>query len=498
MRFPEYESFDAVGLAEIIKAGKISASEALEAAVERIELRDPDLKAVIHRLFDSARTSVPSLPSGPFTGVPFLLKDLVSELKGEPLSQGSRFWRTHVADHDAELVSRYRRAGLNFVGKTNSPELGLQPTTEPALFGPTRNPWDRSRTSGGSSGGSGAAVAAGYVPAAHGGDGGGSIRIPASCCGLFGLKPTRGRTPSGPNRGPGWSGSVVEHVLTRSVRDSAAFLDATSGPDPGAPYYPSLPDRPFVLEVDQDPDTLQIAFTTESFLSDSVDPACTNATEDAASLLTDLGHNVSEDRPAIDGEAFADAFLIIIAAETAADVIEAQRITGRKARYNEFEPVTWALHSLGVAMTSADLIMANRVLAQQTRVIGRFFEKYDVLVTPTLARPPVKLGSLAPSMLERSLSRVVRSLRAGCILKAAGAVREMAARTFDFTPNTPVFNVTGQPAMSVPLAWHEGLPIGIHFVGPFGGEALLFRLAGQLERARPWFDRRAPGLSTPE
>jgi amidase len=492
MLFPEYESFDAVGLAEAIRSKKVSAAEALEAAIDRIEERDGAINAVIHRLFESARAATPDLPDGPFTGVPFLLKDLVTELKGEPLCNGSRFWRSRVADHDSELVARYRRAGLNFVGKTNTPEFGLQPTTEPALFGPTHNPWDLTRTAGGSSGGSAAGVAAGYVPAAHGGDGGGSIRMPSSCCGLFGLKPTRGRTPAGPRRGPAWYGATVEHVLTRSVRDSAALLDATHGPDPGAPYYPPPIDRAFAEEVDRDPEPLRIAFSTAPFLSESVDPVCIQATEEAALLLQELGHHVDEATPEMDADAVAEAFLVMIASETATDVIEAQRVTGRKARYSEFEPITWALHSLGTALSAADLGAANRVLASQTRKVGRFFEDYDVLVTPTLGRPPIELGSLAPTALERSLTRVVRGLRAGRVLKAGGAVREMAARTFDFMPYTPLFNVTGQPAMSVPLAWHEGLPIGTQFVGPYAGESLLFRLAGQLERARPWFDRRPP------
>ena len=492
MRFPEYESYDAVGLAELIRSGEVSEGELLDAAIDRISARDFVLNAVVHQLFDSARSSLGSLPDGPFRGVPFLLKNLVSEIKGEPLTSGSRFLRANVSDHDAEIVRRYRAAGLVFVGRTNSPEFGLEPTTEPALYGPTRNPWDTSRTSGGSSGGSGTAVSAGYVPAAHGGDGGGSIRIPASCCGIFGLKPTRGRTPSGPLRGPGWNGATVEHVLTRTVRDSAALLDATRGPDPGAPYYPPPPERPYLEEVDRVPAGLRIGVTTEPFLGEEVDPACVAAVDDAAKLLSDLGHTVEWATPDLDGETFADAFVTTIATETAAEIREAEARMGRNARYAELEPVSWALYSLGNALSASDYALANRVILGQVRRVGRFFEDFDLLLTPTLARPPIKLGSLSPSLVERTLTRSVKTLRAGKVLKAAGAVREMAARAFEFVPYTPVFNATGQPAMSVPLYWADGLPVGVHLVGGYAREDVLFQLAGQLERARPWFDKRPP------
>lgn len=491
----DYESFDAVGLADLVRSRQASPQDLLRACFERIDTRDSALNAVIHRMYDAALASLDNLPDGPLKGVPFLVKDLVSDVQGEPLRHGARYWKNSVSDHDAELVARYRQAGLVLAGKTNTPEFGLQPTTEPSLFGPTHNPWDLSRTPGGSSGGSAAAVAAGYVPAAHAGDGGGSIRIPASCCGLFGLKPTRARTPSGPWKAPGWNGATVEHVVTRSVRDSAVILDATAGADPGAPYYPPPPSRPFALEVNDNPPPLRIAFTGRPFLSESVDPECLEALTDAATLLGDLGHTVIEDTPQLEGESFADAFVVVLAGEIATMIRAGEEATGRKARYHDYEPVTWALYNLGMATNASDYGMANRRIALETRKVGHFFEQYDILLTPTLARLPLKLGSLAPAWIEQAVGRVVRTLGAGSILRAAGAVREMARRSFDFVPFTPVFNATGQPAMSVPLYWKDNLPVGVHLVGPYAGESLLFRLAGQLERARPWFNRRPPDFA---
>lgn len=488
MSFPEYDNYDAVGLAELIGTGQVTQQEVLESALERLAEHNGKLNAVIHLIEPQAPED------GPLQGVPFLMKDMVSHIKGEPLRRGSRFLENHISDHDSNLTRRYRQAGLVILGKTNTPELGLQPTTEPALFGPTRNPWDLERTPGGSSGGSAAAVAAGMVPAAHGGDGGGSIRIPASCCGLFGLKPTRGRTPCGPSAWPGWNGATVEHVLTRSVRDSAAILDATAGPDAGAPYFPPPPENPFLDAVSEDPRPLRIAMTTRGFFADHLDTACKDAVSEAAQLLENLGHTVVQAHPELEDEAFADAFLTMLAGETAAEVHLAQEMMGRKAGWQDFESITWALSSVGRALSAQDYAVAMTVIARECRKLGRFFETFDVMLTPTLARLPLKLGSLTPGIGERAVSRAVRALRAGGALKAMGAVREMAQRAFDFVPFTPPFNASGQPAMSVPLHWHEGLPVGVHLVGRYADEFTLFQLAGQLERARPWFEQR-PSLS---
>ncbi len=493
MSFEAYESHDAVALAELVRGGQVAPVELVEAAIRRIEQRNPTLNAVIHRLYDTARAAAVDPPEGPFRGVPMLVKDLGAEVAGAPMQNGSRIGVGVVPDRDNELVSRYRSAGFLFVGKTNTPELGITPTTEPALHGPTRNPWNTERTSGGSSGGSAAAVAAGMVPVAHGGDGGGSIRIPASCCGLFGMKPTRGRNPMGPFRGPSWQGAVVEHVLSRSVRDSAAVLDASHGPDAGAPYHAPPPERPWLQEVGRDPGRLRIGWTSRPFLADAVHPECAAAVQDTARLLEGLGHHVEETAPDLDRGAFSRAFVTVIASEIAADVTEAESRLGRPARWEELETTTWPLVLLGRTLRAAELASAARALHRESLKVGTFFTRYDVLLTPTLGSPPVPLGAIRATGAEAAMTRIVRSLHAGRLLQAVDAVGQMAARAFDFAAFTPVFNVTGQPAMSVPLYWtSDGLPVGLQFVGPFGDEALLFRLAGQLEVTRPWFDRRPP------
>jgi amidase len=428
---------------------------------------------------------------GPFRGVPFLIKDLVALVRGEPTRGGSRFLEGFVPDHDSELVARYRKAGLIMVGKTNTPEFGLTPFTEPRLFGPTRNPWNTARNAGGSSGGSAAAVASGMVPIAGGGDGGGSIRIPASCCGIFGLKPTRGRTPTGPDRGELWQGSVVEHVLTRTVRDSAAALDATAGPDVGTPYVIPPPARPFLSEVDSPPGQLRIGYTGRPMLGRQVDPECLAALERTVALLRRLGHRVEEATPEIDGKSFSRAFVVMICGEVAGDLTEASELVHRKPTFADFEAETWALGVLGRSLTAEQFVTATRYLAIACRGIGRFFEGYDVLLTPTVAAPPPPIGSLRLPRKDLVLLEVLGRLRAGGLMRLAGAIEQSADTIFDFIPWTPVFNVTGQPAMSVPLEWsRDGLPVGMHFVGRFGDEATLFRLAGQLEREQPWVDRR--------
>ncbi len=489
--FPEYESYDAVGLAQLVRNGYISSGEVLESAIERIEERNPVLNAVIHKMYDQARLQIDrGLPEGAFRGVPFLLKDLTAALEGEPLRAGSRFMEGFVSTQTSTLVKRYLRAGLVVIGKTNTPEFGITPFTEPAAFGPTGNPWDIARTPGGSSGGSAAAVAAGMVPAAHGGDGGGSIRIPASCCGLFGFKPTRARTPSGPETGYQWHGCVVEHVLTRSVRDSACLLDVTEGPDVGAPYFPPPPKRSFRSEVDRDPATLRIAFTAHPFMGSTVHVDCRKAVEDAVDLLEDLGHDVEETRPPIDGERLAEAFLTMICSEVWTEVLEAAEGSGRSPNQKYFEPGTWLLALIGRTLPAQELSRALRDMHDQARIVGTFFQDYDILLTPTLASPPFETGALQPSALEALAVRVTGRAHAGRLLRLLDVLGTVSGRVFDFTPYTPVFNVTGQPAMSVPLYWNDAdLPIGVQLVGRYAEESQLFRLASQLERARPWFHR---------
>ncbi|MBA2708490.1 MAG: amidase [Gemmatimonadaceae bacterium] len=490
----EFSSHDAMSLAQLVRDGQVSARELVTASIERIESLNPQLNAVVHRMYDGAlRQADAPRGDGPFDGVPFMLKDLLSWYAGEPITSGSRLFRGWIPPHDTEMVRRYRKAGVIVVGKTNTPELGLTPYTEPELFGPARNPWDPMLSTGGSSGGSAAAVASGMVPWAGGGDGGGSIRIPASCCGIFGLKPTRGRTPVGPVAGEVWQGAVVEHCLTRSVRDSAAMLDAVAGPETGAPYHTAPPLRPFLEEVTTAPGRLRAAFTSAPMLGHTVHADCKAALGDAVRLMESLGHDVIEAEPPIDREDFNRAFLTVVCGEVRADLLQARTLIGRAATRQDVEYTTWALSLLGASLSAGAFVRAERYLRTAARRIGEFFETVDVLITPTMSVPPFPIGSLQPPAHERAVLRMLGRLRAGGILKLMRALEQSADKIFDAIPYTPQFNVTGQPAMSVPLYWNAAnLPIGIHVVGKYGDEATLFRLAGQLETARPWKDRRPP------
>jgi amidase len=489
----DFSQHDALSLAELVRAKQVSARELVTDSIERIESLNPKLNAVIHKMYDRALKEADAPRDGPFAGVPFMLKDLLSWYAGEPTASGSRYLKGWIPPYDTEIVRRYRRAGVIVVGKTNTPEFGLTPFTEPEAFGPAHNPWDLSRTTGGSSGGSAAAVASGMVPWAGGGDGGGSIRIPASCCGVFGLKPTRGRTPAGPLLGEVWQGAAIEFCLTRSVRDSAAMLDALSGPDIGAPYYAIPPARPFLQEVGAPAGKLRIAFTTTPLLGHAVHEDCKAAVADTVKLLTSLGHEVVEDEPVVDRTQFNRAFLTLVCGELHADVLEAEKFTGRHASPAEVEFTTWALYLLGGALSAGQFSMAEHYLRSYSRRLGEFFEKYDILVTPTLSVPPFKIGALQPASGERILLRTLGKLRAGNVLRMLGALEQAAEKVFDVIPWTPLFNVSGQPAMSVPLYWNaDNLPIGVHFVGRYGDEATLFRIASELEEARPWRDRRPP------
>ncbi len=473
MKKDEFISYDATGLAELVRRKEVKAVELVKASIERIEQLNPTINAVVTPMYEQAlKAAEGQLPDGPFSGVPFLLKDLGAPCAGITMTMGSAFMSNFVPDHDCELVVRLKRAGLIIIGKTNTPELGILPTTEPRLFGPTRNPWNIERTAGGSSGGSAAAVAAGFVPMAHANDGGGSIRIPASCCGTFGFKPTRARNPLGPDFGDIFSGLVINHAITRSVRDSAALLDATSGPDIGDPYWAPPPARPFQKEVGADPGRLRIAFTTRTATGSEVHADCIDAVKDAAKLCVDLGHEVEEASPEINGELTSQAFMVLWSAGCAWTIDGLGLITGRMPEKDQFEPLTWALYEMGKKQSASFYLLSLTFLQRTARIIARFFLKYDVWLTPTLGEPPVALGTF-DSPPENPL--------------------EGLRRAEAFVPFTPICNATGQPAMSVPLYWnHEGLPVGLHFVGRFGDEATLFRLASQLEAARPWAERRPP------
>jgi amidase len=493
--FEEFSEYDGLGLAELVRRREVSPLELAAAAIERIERHNPKLNAVVYKLYDQALEAArrPPPEGAPFAGVPTLLKDLLSPLADAPLTSGSRFFRGRIPNHDAELVHRYRAAGLNILGKTNTPEFGILPVTEPVLFGACRNPWDLRRTPGGSSGGSAAAVAAGMVPLAHGGDGGGSIRIPASCCGLFGLKPTRGRNPAGPDDSEHWLGLAAEHVITRSVRDSAAMLDATAGPEVTSPYWAPPVERPFLSEVGAPVGRLRIAFTDRPHLPGRVHPECRAALKDAALLCESLGHTVEEASPAFDGEDFARAFFIAICGSVAAGIQVAEQQMGRKPARDELEIATWLAGLLGAELSAGDAFAAMETLQGHARTVLRFFENYDVLLTPTLGSPPLLIGELEPRGAEALAHRTIANLGLGSVLRLKRVIQATVNRVFEFVPFTPVANVTGQPSMSVPLYFSaSGLPIGCQFTARFGAEGLLFRLAAELEAARPWAGRRPP------
>jgi len=465
--FAEYESYDALGLAELVRKAEVSPEELLEEAISRTEARNPSLRAVVVKMYEEARGVLArGLPEGPLRGVPFLLKDLYPYYGGGRITYGSRLFRDFVADHDAELVTRYKRAGLVIFGRTASPEFGLTSTTESVLHGPTVNPWNHAHTAGGSSGGAAVAVAVRIVPAAHASDGGGSIRIPASCCGLFGLKPTRARLPLGPDVGEGWSGMSVMHVVTRSVRDSAALLDVVAGPDVGAPYWAPPPSRPFLEEMDTEPQPLRVALVTRAFNGVETHPDCVAAVQDAALLCAELGHRVEETTLTVDAQALGKATRVIVSANLRASIDERLQTLGRELGPEDLEPITHAMALHAQSMSAAQYAAAVGTVHAAGRQVGRFFERFDVLLTPTMATPPLKLGQLA-------LTHPEPSVFAGNL-----------ARTIGYTQ---LMNAAGNPAMSVPLFWNsEGLPVGVQFAGRFGKEETLFRLAAQLEKARPW------------
>ena len=494
--FPDYDDHDAVGLAALVAAGDAHPGELVEAAIERIAAANPAVNAVVHERFDAARREAEAgAATGSFAGVPTLIKDLVSKA-GEPVTFGCAFFKDYVAELTSEFRQRIHTAGFIDLGRTNTPEFGLLPTTEPVLHGPTRNPWDLSRSAGGSSGGAAAAVASGMVPLAQGSDGGGSIRIPASACGLFGLKPSRGRNPRHPPFPS--DGFSVDGALTRTVRDSAAFLDAVHGVTPGERYVAPAPSRSFVAAAASDPRPLRIAFAVRDFRGTRVHPDCAAAVLETAELLDSLGHEVTEAAPPLDGQTASEAFLVwweAMMAHALGVVLEGRaeldprvrrlrslagdhrtlrvisRLVERSASMPAFEPFTLALVERSVRRTPADLLAADTTLRAMAHETGRFLENYDLFLSPVLGSPPVELGFIDQTLPWPELVELLTH----------------------YVAFTPVANFTGLPAMSVPLYWtDDGLPIGSHFMGRFGDEETLFNLAGQLEAARPWADRRAP------
>jgi Asp-tRNA(Asn)/Glu-tRNA(Gln) amidotransferase A subunit family amidase len=470
MSFAEYRSHDALGLAQLVKRAEVSSMELLEIAIARSEAVNPSINCVVEKLYDHARSEISSgLPEGPFTGVPFMLKDLGMALQGTVTTNGSRFYRGSRMDYTSTVVERYQRAGLVIFGKTASPEFGGTPTTESILFGDTRNPWDLSRSAGGSSGGSAAAVATGILPLANGSDGGGSIRIPASCCGLFGMKPSRGRVPSGPKSLS--SIMSVIHAVSRSVRDSAALLDASRGPEPGQTTIAPFPKGDYLTAVNKAPKGLRIGLIGTPITHSPVDPECRRAVENAAKLCEELRHHVSEIQLPVDPQEFFASTRIIMGAGTVVRVTKRERQLGREVTENDLEPIIWQRYQSSRAYTAEQLWKAQQRIEITAQSIALLQQEYDLLLSPTLATPPVKLGKLSLSQDNVTYEK-----------------EAISASAF-----TMLYNATGQPAMSVPLHWSpDGLPVGVMFAGRYGEEALLFQLAGQLEQASPWFDRLAP------
>ena len=474
--FAEYENYDALGLAALVRNKEVTPAELLEAAIERVEARNPAINAVTMKLYDFGRKMIADgLPDGPFRGVPFLMKDLTSPVAGVRMTRGSRFFAdTPPADTDSEHVKRLKRAGLVIFGRTNTCELGLSLTCEPQLHGPTRNPWDVTRISGGSSGGAAAAVAARMLPIAHASDGFGSIRAPAACCGLVGLKPTRNRNTFSPFAGEGLGGVSTEHAVSLSVRDSAALLDATQGPGPGDPYFAPPPSRSFLDEAGTLPGRLRIAWTTVTPNGAPVDPECLRALADTVKLCAELGHQIVERDPVVDGASIVPTFLTLAAANTVVNLAN-HPTAGRTPREGEVERITWLTAKFGEKITAADYVRATQTAHRLGRQMAAFHAEWDVLLTPGLASPAVKLGWI-DMMLDD--------------------FDEYWRRVFTFSPFTVWFNLTGQPALMLPIGQSAGgLPLAVQLVGRYGDEATLIRLGAQIESARPWFGRK-PVLAT--
>ncbi len=466
------DSHDGLGLADLIRRGEVSAPEILEAVIARIEARDPGVKAVVHRFYEEARAELATAaPQGPFAGLPFLLKDLYTFREGRPCGNGSRWLADYRAPFDDPMVSRWREAGLVVVGKSATSEFGLNVSTETRQHGATRNPWNPAYSTGGSSGGAAAAVAAGMVPLAHATDGGGSIRIPASCCGLFGLKPSRGRNPTT----DAWAGLAVFHAVTRSVRDSAALLDVTAGPPAYHVYSLPRPAAPFQTAAGRDPGQLRIAWTARTPGDVSLHPECRAAVEQAAALAAEMGHLVEEVTLPVDYNELRENMIIIVASSMADTLAPGNPLRPEGAAREDVETLTWLFAERGRGITAAGFLRAQSAVRQFGYRLNAFLQPYDALLTPTMAQPPARLGSLDTMAADfDGFNRAVQP----------------------YVTYTQMFNMSGQPAASLPLHWTpDGLPVGVQIAGRVGAEALLLSLAAQFEKARPWFDRRPPSLA---
>ena len=471
MKLNEYIKYDGLGLAELIRNREVSATEVTDCARQAIDSVNPQINSIIEQF--PAPLSANQSPDAPFQGVPFLIKDLALHAKGVLNEFGSRLAQGIRFNHDTELMKRFRTAGLQTMGRTATPEFGYCATTEPIINGPSRNPWDLKRMPGGSSGASSAAVAAGIVPLAHANDGGGSIRIPAACCGLVGLKPTRGRVSPGPDSGEPLSGLAVDFAVTRSVRDAAALLDAVHGHSPGDPYIIAPPQIPYLQQIRNSPQRLKIAYTSTSWSGSEVDADLKSAVEKTAAICEQSGHEITEATPEFDWQDFFQSTVVYWAANLAVIIDMVATATGRKPDETTLEATTLACYRHGKDISAGQLLRAQGTANHICRSVGAFFEEYDLLLTPTTARPALPVGTLNAN--DASLDAL-----------------SWSEHVFDFCPFTPLFNTTGQPAISLPLQRTAAdLPLGMQFAGRFGDEATLLQLAAQLEEAAPW-PRTAP------
>lgn len=472
----DYVKHDALSLADLVAKKDVSPIELLEEAIGRASAQDKRLNFLASELYDFGRKQIElGLPNGPFHGVPFLEKDLHMHIAGERSGQGSRLYSNYRPDFKSELVDRHQKSGLVIFGKTTTPEFGLTGTTESLAEGPTRNPWNLEHSSGGSSGGAASAVAAGVIPLAHASDGGGSIRIPASACGLFGLKPSRGRVPMGPVRTEGWGGNSTNGAVSRSVRDSAALLDATHGLEPGSRYSAPAPGGTFLSNVSRDPGRLRIALMLSPISGAPVDPEIVEAAKSAARLCEDLGHIVEEAAPKVDAAAMGEANFALISTALASDLGAFAEATGQTLGPDTLEPITLGFVGYGQQVPGTAVAKAHGTIQEIAISVAQFMADYDIILSPVLADNTAKLG--------------VHDLNNADFAAWGQAVGA-------YVPFTGLFNTTGQPSMSVPLGMSaSGLPIGTMFTARYGDEQMLFRLAGQLERAAPWFDRLPEGIS---
>ncbi|GKQ53999.1 amidase [Bradyrhizobium sp. Ce-3] len=494
----DYIRSDATELARLVNTGEVAATELLELAEAQLVRLNPALNAVNRPMLAEAQARVQQPLAGLLAGVPMLIKDAIQDYAGLPTSNGSRAYCRIVPGRHSTFVQRLLDAGAVIIGKSNTPELALKGVTDPKAFGVTRNPWDLSRTSGGSSGGSAAAVAAGIVPMAGANDGGGSIRIPAACCGLFGLRPSRGRVPPGPAVGEIWEGASSDHVLTRSVRDSALALDVLAGPERGDPFVIAPPAGTFVEMAAREPGRLRVAFSAASPLDTDVHPEAVKAVNHAAKLLSALGHDVVEERPKYDGLALARCYLEMYFGQVAATLADAREAG---ARSEDFELATLLLEALGKALSAGTYVRNHRRWNEFARALGEFHRRYDVFLTPTIAFPPVDHAATVMPAAQRSvLGFLLKTGLLGMMARLGlmqGALAELSRQNLTLTPFTQLANLTGTPAMSVPLYWTDnGLPLGVQFIAAFGNEALLLQLAYQLERAQPWMAR-LPAIAFP-